>query len=78
MTVEEPRPGMSYEIWSAHRYGSQFGLPETRLADGLSVEQVPERLRLGFTGHLLHNLLVVHEGVSWRGNKWLDQFGGKA
>ncbi len=68
---------MSYEIWTAHRYGSQFGLPENRLADELTQEQAIERLRQGFPGHLLHNVLVVHEGVSWRGNFWLTQFGGR-
>ncbi len=67
---------MSYEIWSAHRYGSQFGLPETKLAEDLSDDQVAERVRLGFVGHLQHNLLVVREGEAWRANRWLIQHDG--
>lgn len=65
----------NYEIWSAHRYGSQFGTPENKLAEGLTEEQAIERVKLGFVGHLQHNLLVVHEGVWWRANFWLTQFG---
>ncbi len=67
---------MSYEIWTKHRYGNQFGTPETKLADQLTQEAVAERLRLGIPGHLLHNLLVVREGVWWRTNVWMTQWGG--
>ncbi len=66
---------MSYEIWTAHRYGSQFGLPETKLKDELTEDEVRSELP-GLsrrTGMLLHNLLVVREGVSWRANRWLTQ-----
>lgn len=63
---------MSYEIWTVHRYGKLFGLPENKLADGLTVEQARERVELGFVGHLRHNLLVVNGDETIRANKWLE------
>lgn len=65
---------MTYEIWSAGRYGKSFGQPQDKLADDMSIDEVAQRAELGFVGHLLHNLLVVHEGETTRANKWLDDY----
>lgn len=63
-----------FEIWTAHRYGSQFGQPENRLKDELTEEQTVEELRhVRDTSVMLHTLLVVQDADVTRANRWLEE-----
>lgn len=64
---------MSYEIWTAHRYGALFGHPETKVEDNLTEAQLVEWLRSDH-GKLLHTLLVIEGEDGVRANTWLARY----